>query len=344
MKRILYLYREIMPYNIPVLKELVSKGFKISVIHRESKKKTSYTHPNLTNVDFLDEAEFDGKSLKKIASEINPDLVFICDWSIAKYNSCGTFLRKRFKIPVVVGCDTQWRGGKQWANVFSSRLRHQRYFSHILVAGVRQYEYAKRIGFKNDRIIMNLLSADLDKFEEAEVNQEKFKENRNFLFVGRFIGKKGVKELVEAWNGIANKKNSKLIMVGEGPLKKEINFPDDVEIHPFVSQSQLLKYAERSSCFLLPSIFEPWALVIHEFAAAGLPLIVTNSCGATPHFVINNYNGLIVSSGSSLELKNAIEKIINMSDQELFEYAKRSRILSKSISPEIVANSLISVL
>lgn len=344
MKNILYLYREIMPYNIPVLKELVNLGFKISVIHRESKKKTSYSHPNLINVDFFDEAKFDKKSLKKIASDINPDLAFICDWSVPKYNSCGAFLKSQLKIPVVVGCDTQWRGGKQWANVFSSSLRHHRYFSHILVAGVRQYEYAKRIGFKNDRIIMNLLSADLDKFGEAVIKQENFTENRNFLFVGRFVEKKGVKELVDAWNGITNKKNSKLIMVGEGPLKKEIDFPDDVEIHPFVSQSQLLKYAERSSCFLLPSIFEPWALVIHEFATAGLPLIVTNSCGATPHFVINNYNGLIVSSGSSLELKNAIETIINMSDRELFKYAKRSRILSKSISPEIVANSLVSVL
>lgn len=333
-----------MPYNIPVLKKLVSMGFKISVIHRESKKKTTYTHPNLTNVDFLDEAEFDKKGLKKFASELNPDLAFICDWSISKYNSCGAFLKNQYKIPVVVGCDTQWKGGKQWANVLSSRLRHHKYFSHILVAGVRQYEYAKRIGFKNKQIIMNLLSADLENFRRTEIKPSKFKGKRNFLFVGRFVDKKGVKELLEAWDSIPNKKDSSLIMIGEGVLKNKINFPEDVRVLPFMNQKELLKHAELSSCFILPSLFEPWALVIQEFAAAGLPLIVTDACGAAPHFVINNYNGLIVSPGSSIELKNAIESIINMPEQELFQYAKRSRKLSENISPEIVANSLISAL
>jgi len=41
---------------------------------------------------------------------------------------------------------------------------------------------------------------------------------------------------------------------------------------------------ENSGCFILPSRYEPWALVIHEAACAGLPIICTNVCGTVDHF------------------------------------------------------------
>jgi glycosyltransferase involved in cell wall biosynthesis len=333
-----------MPYNIPVLNALTQLGFKITVIHKIKKSKTSYDPPHIDQVDFMDEAEFNKKELKEFTLKFQPDLVFVCDWSMQKYNACAGYLRKRLNIPVVVGCDTQWTGGKQWANVFTSKLRHHRYFSHILVAGVRQFEYAKKIGFRNHQIIMNLYSADVEKFNNLEIEPNKFEAPRNFLFVGRFVDVKGIRQLLSAWRSIDEKRGSTLTLIGEGALKNELQFPDDVNIYPFMSQDELLQHAKSSCCFILPSIFEPWALVIHEFAAAGLPLIVTDACGAAPHFVINNYNGFVVPPGSTIALKRAIETVIGTTDQELLEFANRSRRLSRKISPEIVAHSLISVL
>lgn len=333
-----------MPYNIPVLRALVRLGYKITVIHKHINRKSSFTPPHIDHVNYIDEADHDSKSLMKLGFDYNPDLVFVCDWSMHKYNKCGAFLRKKLNVPVVVGCDTQWGGGKQWLNVLSAKVRHHRYFTHILIAGIRQFEYAKKLGFKNDQIIMNLLSADVDKFNKSEIEPSKFNESRKFLFVGRFINKKGIKQLLDAWESIENKQGSTLTMIGDGPLKDTVQFPEDVEVSPFLSQNELAKFASQSSCFILPSVFEPWAVVIQEFAAAGLPLIVTNSCGAASHFVINNYNGLTIAPGSCEELKRAIEHIINLPGQELFTYAKRSRKLSNNINPEMVAHSLISVL
>ncbi len=67
-----------------------------------------------------------------------------------------------------------------------------------------------------------------------------------------------------------------------------------------MSQDVLIKEIQKSGCFILPSIFEPWAVVIHEFACAGLPIIATEVCGATPHFVINGFNGLSIKSKKML--------------------------------------------
>ena len=343
-KKILYMYREIMPYNIPVLKNLVEMGYRVSVIHSHKKRKSSYVPPSLEGVEFFDESDFDQRDLKAFAEKLNPDMAFVCDWSVRKFNLCGMYLRHKYNVPVVVGCDTQWLGGRQWANVFTSRFRQLVFFSHILVAGVRQYEYAKRIGFKNAQILLNLLSADVEKFSERKSERDDYSEARTFVFVGRFVHAKGVDLLLDAWRAISDRKGCKLVMIGEGPLKDELDYPDDVEIHPFSTQKELLEHAAGLACFVLPSIFEPWAVVIHEFAAAGMPLIVTDACGAAPHFVINNYNGYIVKTGSSTDLGAAMEKLINLDGETFRLFEQRSRKMSKTIHPELVARSLTSVL
>lgn len=344
MNTILYLYREIMPYNIPVLKELVKSGFEVAVVHRVKRKRTTYDHPELNGVNFYAEENFNKAELKDFAKELNPKLVFVSDWSDSKYNYCASFMKNKMNIPVVVGCDTQWKGGRQWFNVFTSSFRQKKYFTHVLTAGVRQFEYAKKIGFRNDEILLNLLSADTEKFNNTQSIPDKFEKNRKFLFVGRFAEVKGLHVLLEAWKKVKNKNGATLTLVGSGPLKEKFDKTGDVVVLPFMNQDKLITLSEESSCFILPSVYEPWALVIHEFAAAGLPLIVTNECGASPHFVINNYNGYVIKSDSVKDLQLAIEKIINADSEKLEKFSIRSRTLSKKINPEIVAQSFLSVL
>src|SRR5690554_160384 len=37
-----------------------------------------------------------------------------------------------------------------------------------------------------------------------------------------------------------------------------------------------------ASCFILPSSFEPWGLVVNEAMAAGLPIVLSDQVGALP--------------------------------------------------------------
>jgi len=333
-----------MPHHIPVLKELVQSGFNVTVVHDRLKKLTPYQPPVIENVCFLKKEEFTQKTLNKLAIELKPSVLFVCDRTNAIYNITAMLLRKRFHTPVICGCDSQWRGGKQWINVFTAWFRHNRYYSHMSVTGMRQFEYAKKLGFKNSKIIWPLYSADLDKFSKIEIDVQRFSGRKNILFVGRFAEVKGLNILLSAWSAISDKKGAILTLIGNGPLKDKLSYPSDVVVHEFMSQTELIEISSKASCFVLPSIFEPWALVIHEFAAAGLPMIVTNSCGATIHFVLNNYNGFVVESGNVDELKNALIRIIESDANQLFEFGKRSRELSKSITPKMAAAALLSVI
>ena len=341
---ILFLYREIMPYNLPVIMELVKQNFKIIVIHDTKKKLTPFLPSVIENVIFIDNYNYTHKKLLKFAESIAPSIVYVSDRTNSTYNYVTIILRKKYNIPVISGCDSQWRGGKQWVNIFTSFMRHKRYFSHILVAGLRQFEYAKRLGFSNDKVLWPMYSADTNLFHQNNIELKNFEKPCNFLFAGRFAKTKGIHYLIEAWTNLSNKNGATLTLVGNGPLKDKFAYGNDIILYDFLPQIELMKLANKSTCFILPSIFEPWALVIHEFAAAGLPMIVTNACGATPHFVLNNYNGFVINPGSTLELVEAMEKIINMEPERLFEFALRSRELSRSITPKMVAHAITSVL
>lgn len=343
-KTILYLYREIMPYNIPVLKALVNRGYEIHVVQDDEKKFTSYVPEAIDGVSFYKKSDFDSSSLKDFSFKINPVIIYISDRTIPLYNKIGVLYNKKKKVPVISGNDTPWYGGKQWFNVLTSFFRHKRFFSHMIVAGMRQYEYAKKLGFSNDNIIFPMNSANTAVFTVNEIDENRFKDKKDLLFVGRFVKVKGLDLLVKAWQRIDNKNGAKLILVGNGDLLDKYSLPDDIEVHKFSNQQELLKLSERCIGFVLPSIFEPWGVVIHEFAAAGLPIIATNVCGAVPYLVINNYNGYVIKENDVDSLKNAISKLMSLDSDELLDMGRRSRELSKSIYPERVAAAILSTL
>lgn len=333
-----------MPYNLPVLKELAIAGYKITVVHDTVKKLTPFTPPDIEYVNFFPKENFTKIELKRLAVKLMPSFLFVCDRTNSIYNCTAVFMRKKFHIPVIVGCDAQWHGGKQLINILTFRLYRKRYYSNILVAGFRQFEYAKKLGFANNKILWPMLSADNEVFSRININIDRFSNSKNILYVGRFAEVKGLRYLVESWNKIIDKKGFTLTLVGNGPLKDKLNIPNDIIIHDFMNQNELAEMALKSTCFVLPSIFEPWALVIHEFAAAGMPLIVTSACGATQHFVINNYNGFIVEPANVEALSQALEKIILMDNETLIQFSKRSRELSQSINPKMVSAALLSVI
>jgi len=209
---------------------------------------------------------------------------------------------------------------------------------------MRQYQYAKKLGFSDTKIVSPVYSANVSVFNTKELTLDGFEKRKDILFVGRFVKVKGLHLLVEAWQKVEHKNGSKLILVGSGNLLDHYSLPDDIEIHPFSNQQELLKLSDRCKGFVLPSVYEPWGVVIHEFAAAGLPLIVSNACGAVHHLVINNYNGYIIKPNDVNAIKTAISKLLSLETTQLLEMGKNSRKLSQSIYPEKVAAAILSVI
>ena len=60
--------------------------------------------------------------------------------------------------------------------------------------------------------------------------------------------------------------------------------------------------------------------------------------------VIDGFNGYKVKPGNTVQLKQAIEKIISMKEEKLIQFSINSRQLSQSILPALGAANLIGLI
>ncbi len=347
--KILYLYGELMGYQIPILKEYVEHyKAEVHVVHNDNKKFTPYRAPLINNVFYYNKSEFSKLKLIDFTLNLNPDIVYISGWMYKDYVAAAKALRKR-EIPVVSGFDDIWKNTlrQRIASVVFPFVR-DKYFSHAWVAGPYQYEFAKNLGFPNNRIIFNCLSADLKIFNDSYSKSIALKSEQyphRILYAGRFEPIKGVDLLVSAWNNIRDKKKDwELCLIGNGSLKNRIENNPGIIVKNFMQPELLVEEIEKCGCFILPSRKDQWGLVLHEFSAAGLPIICSDACGAAPVFVTPGFNGYVFKSNDVSSMENKMLRIINSTDQELNRMAVNSHLNGQKITSEMSAASFLSVL
>jgi glycosyltransferase involved in cell wall biosynthesis len=131
------------------------------------------------------------------------------------------------------------------------------------------------------------------------------KKDKIILFVGRVHPTKGLELLVKVINEV---KQNSLRVVIVGPIQdmkyfeklnkiiKEHKLSDKVVFTGFITEEEKLTLYDISNIFFLPSIYEPFGIVILEAFARGKPVIAVDSDG--PRFLINHgENGFLVKYG-----------------------------------------------
>jgi glycosyltransferase involved in cell wall biosynthesis len=337
-----------MGYQIPVFQEYVKNNCEVFVVHDVKGKMSRYEVPYTSGVLFLDKDSFQENGLQKFVFNIDPDIVYVSGWMYSEYVKLIYKLRKRGK-PVVVGFDDiWWKTLRQRVASFIFPILKKKFFSCAWVAGPYQYEFAKRLGFKNHEIIYDCLSADITLFNQAYTESIDLKRNKYphvFLYVGRLEPIKGVDLLIKAWNNIKDKKKDwKLYIIGNGSLTREIINSTEINFFEFMQPEALINQVKNCGCFILPSRKEQWSLVLHEFTAAGLPIICSDVCGAAPVFLIENYNGYKFRVESIKSLENKMLRIINSSDETLIKMTENSHNMGQKINPQMSAASFLSLL
>lgn len=349
--KILYLYSELMGYQIPIFKEyILNYGAEVHVIHWDKQKFTPYIPPVIDGVYYYKRSEYSTNQLQKLVTDIDPKIIYISGWMDIGYLKVVRIMRQH-GIPVVSGFDDiWWKTLKQRiASIFFPFVKSI-FFSHAWVAGPYQFEYAKRLGFKNNEIIFNCLSADTELFNQSYLlshPKKKITYPHRFLYVGRFEHVKGIDILADAWNNIFTRKMTKdweLCIIGNGSLEDYVKKYSFIKIINFLQPEILAGEIEKYGCFVLPSRREQWSLVIHEFSAAGLPVICSDICGAAPVFIIKDYNGYTFNSGQTEDLANQMLKIINLSDEQLLSMSENSHSIGQIITPKIAAACFTSII
>jgi glycosyltransferase involved in cell wall biosynthesis len=150
-------------------------------------------------------------------------------------------------------------------------------------------------GLKKVKVIYNPIDqkkiVHLKKDPLPEKYQDLFDNHFVFINIGRLHEQKGQKYLIRSFKQVVDyKKDSKLVIIGDGELKNEMhNLIRDLNLEKNVfllgRKDNVYKYLARSNCFVLSSLWEGLPNTLIEALAVGLPAISTD-CSTGPREII----------------------------------------------------------
>lgn len=323
---------------------LVDRGVELVVFHSMGSPNAPYRAEAVTRglqahawSGVPDETEID-----QVLQEFEPDVMLIMSWHIGAYRRLGR--RWRGRALRILCMDNQWWGTrKQWAGVAISRFVIQPAYDAAFVAGDRQADFARRLGFPTERIIPGVYSGDYERFAAVAGSREGALPPPAFLFVGRLVPDKGIDTLAEGYRRYRSRTTEPwpLLVVGTGPDGYLLQGIEGAEMLGFVQPSELPDVFGRAGCLVLPSRFEPWGAVVHEAAAAGLPIACSWVTGAALRLVFDGYNGVVMSPDDPEALAGALDRISSASDDERRAMGDASSELARQFSPARWADTLL---
>lgn len=171
------------------------------------------------------------------------------------------------------------------------------------------------------RVIYNGVDTELfnPKNQEEDVRRRyNLPQKRLILSVARLMPQKGFGYLLQAFAKIAQKeKDVCLVILGKGPLEGQLRqeavslgiAKDVVFITQKISEADITELYAACEFFVLPSVWEPFGMVVCEAMSSGKPVIGT-SVGGIPEIITPDC-GLLVEPRNIGDLQNKMQTLLD---------------------------------
>ena len=131
-----------------------------------------------------------------------------------------------------------------------------------------------------------------------------------FLYVGRLDPEKNVAMLLAAFKNNFKNNDVQLFIVGSGicdeELKKSSESYENIQFKGKLFGEDLITCYQQADVLVLPSIFEPWGLVVNEALASGLAVLTSDAVGAANDLVLEPNAGWVFKKGNQAELEKLL--------------------------------------
>lgn len=202
-----------------------------------------------------------------------------------------------------------------------------RAFDKIITLTDAEKKSMVNLGAPGDRVTVIPNGVEDDNFETSSTDSfvSKFGlEGKQFvLYLGRLNRTKGIEYLLRAFADISSEVPDCCLVIA-GPavsldeatylenldsLARKLGISSRVIFTGRLSEEEKLAALEACTVFALPSLYEPFGIVLLEAAAHSKPIVSAASAG--PSSIINpGVNGLLVRPGDSNELGDAILRLL----------------------------------
>lgn len=209
----------------------------------------------------------------------------------------------------------------------------------------------ENLGFSSAPIIRGCMSADsfyLHYDVEAELEARhkadhaaecRYDKGIRFLYVGRIVERKGIRQLLEAWEiHHQSYPNDTLTLAGEGILLKEMRerYGDDkgIIMAGYVSYDRIYSYYKECDVVVQPTLEDNWSLVIPEAMSCGRAVMCSIYNGGYPELVKDSVNGY---SFDPLDKEDFVNAFAKFHSANLLKMGRQGMMIEKNFSPEKAA-------
>lgn len=281
-------------------------------------------------------------------NRLQPDVLAIAGYANPGMLAALSWIVSHRKAAILISATKEDDAARQtWQEWIKRGLLTQ--YRAALVGGQPQKRYLLRLGMPAERIFTGY-----NVVGNATFHPDRIRSLPNpvgkpfFLSVNRFVPKKNLLRLLTAYADYCKQAGDEawhLVLCGDGAQRSEIeqkikalNLTTQVHLPGFLQLEALLPYYAHAGCLIHASLQEQWGLVVNEAMAAGLPVLLSRTCGCYEDLLIEGINGWGFDPNQADELTQSMLKL-TQSDARSMGQASLTHI--QKFSPDYFAQGLV---
>lgn len=283
-------------YGREITNSLLDRGHQVSFLHFAQEESESDNWPNFQEVSlpFIYKSQVytiptlkATKVLTESLREIKPDIVH-ASLTLSPLDFFLPEICDQLNLPLLATFHTPFAGKGAKLISGTQLLAYQLYapfldnYDRVIVFSQIQRELLANMGVRERKIAVIPNGVDVDKYCPGySTIKTEFKAERLFVYQGRLAPEKNIESLLRAWKQAKMGAGSKLLIVGDGPLRSSLEPFYGVDYNiiwlGFVAdEERRIEILRGADVFILPSLVEGLSLSLLEAMACGLACIATD--------------------------------------------------------------------
>lgn len=251
-----------------------------------------------------------GRAIKIIITSINSNArcFFFCHYERIEILLSAIFLRAIGRYIFIMG-DSKFDDYKRsiWREFFKSLFLLP--YHGAISSGERSIDYLRFLGIRRDKILNVVNAVSIARWRRnggvSTPHDISTHSGRPFICVARLAPEKNLPMLLEAYSYYrdAAEHPRDLEICGSGEMEGELRMmvhrlglDRHVHFHGFASPETISRLLAASLALVLPSSKDTFGYVVIEAQACGLPVILSDNCGARDHHVRSGVNGFVIEA------------------------------------------------
>jgi glycosyltransferase involved in cell wall biosynthesis len=195
-------------------------------------------------------------------------------------------------------------------------------YNGAIAAGHRSKSYLTFFGFREDRVAIGYDTVSVDRIRSMAAVEPApggvSHRKRHFTIVARFVPKKNLGLALDAYAHYCEQHPGtprELHICGSGELESVLREQSErlgltgVRFLGYQPEHEVARVLGSSLALILPSVEEQHGLVINEAIAMGVPVLVSDNCGARDLLVRSGINGYVFEPDNAIGLAYLMDRL-----------------------------------